>query len=107
MAATLLNVDALKITRSVVIGGKERRLNSMTVEQFINSDEFNAKFNAATQAKRIGLLVEHLLGFLEDTTESELLKLEVNQLMILQFVRGSEAPEDEGKSQEATKEPSK
>lgn len=88
----ILNLDELKITRTVTLKGKARTLRSMTVEQFIDAKDFNAKLEAADGMQQVSLLVDHILEFMDDTTRGELLKLELAQLrMLLAFVRGSDA----------------
>jgi hypothetical protein len=88
----LLNLDDLVITRKVVLKGKERALNSMTVEQFIASDNIEDRLKKAKGGAQIKLLVEQIAVFMEDTTEAELMKLQVPQLFaLLAFIRGTDA----------------
>lgn len=87
----ILNLDALKVTRLVVLDGRERTLRSMTVEQFIEADDFDARLANATGKEKLTLLIGKLLEFLDGTTHADLLKLDMTQLMaLLAFARGSD-----------------
>ncbi len=97
----MLNLDDFKVERTVVIAGKERTVRAMTVGEFLNADEFDAKFKAANPVEQIGLLVEQIVGFVSDTTQEELRKLEVGQLaVLLNYVRGMEVPDPAAKDAE-------
>lgn len=91
MSTSLLNLDALKITRTVVLGGRERLLRSMSVRQYVEADRFEEQFLAADTAGRAALLVDKVLEFLDGTTSDELLALDMAQLTaLLAFARGTD-----------------
>jgi hypothetical protein len=64
---TILNLDEFRVSRSVVIGGRERILKNMTVEQFLQAGDIERK----------------------DTPREEILGLDLGQLLVLlAFIRG-------------------
>lgn len=88
----ILNLDDLVIDREVIMAGKKRKLNSMTVEQFIKSEGLDKRIEGASQGEQINILVEQIVEFMENTTVEELRKLTVVQLFaLLAFIRGSDA----------------
>jgi hypothetical protein len=99
---SILNLDALKIVRTVTIAGRDRSLRSMSVAQFIEGDLFDQKLaQAQTPYARTDLLVDLALQFLDDTAREELLALDMAQLMaLIAFARGADlapqATEEEG-----------
>lgn len=89
---TVLNLDEFRVTRTVVINGKERVLKNMTVEQFMAADDIEKKLaSAETPKDQAKILVEVISEFLEDTPISDIMKLDMGQLLILlAFIRGSD-----------------
>ncbi|MFV3127118.1 hypothetical protein [Niveispirillum sp. KHB5.9] len=93
MSTTFLNLDDLKVNRSVVMYGRERILRSMTVQEFVESDGFKEQVEAASgdTVKQTRIVVGKLLGYMDDTTEDELLRLDMGQLMaLIAFSRGED-----------------
>lgn len=88
----ILNLDELKIERTIILGGKERKVRSMTVEEFINADEFEEKFKAADgNQDKIRMLVQKVCDFIDDTAVEELMVMELGQLLaLLAFIRGDD-----------------
>lgn len=100
----LLDLDALKVSRTVRLAGRDRVLRSMTVGEFIDSADLEAQTEGKAGAEQAKLLIAQILKFLEDTTEAELNGLELSQLMaLLAFIRGTDltdvAKATDGKSE--------
>ncbi|WP_042445190.1 hypothetical protein [Azospirillum sp. B510] len=87
---TLLNLDEFRVSRSVVIGGRERILKNMTVEQFLQAGDIERKLEeAGSERAQIPILIDLIAGHLEDTPREDILGLDLAQLMILlAFIRG-------------------
>ena len=94
--ADLLNLDALKATKSFTLNGTQRPLRSMTVGQFINSDEFDKQYAGASAAEQMKMLVDLIEGFVApETTREELHQLEISQLTaLLNYARGTDVSEN-------------
>ena len=63
----ILNLDDYRVTRSVIINGKERVVRNMTVEQFIAAADIEKRL-AATSSEReqIPILVEVVAQYVEE-----------------------------------------
>lgn len=87
---TILNLDEFRVSRSVVIGGRERILKNMTVEQFLQAGDVERKLEeAGSERAQIPILVDLIAGHLDDTPRDEILGLELGQLLVLlAFIRG-------------------
>lgn len=87
---TILNLDEFRVSRSVVIGGRERILKNMTVEQFLQAGDVERKLEeAGSERAQIPILVDLIAGHLDDTPREEILGLELGQLLaLLAFIRG-------------------
>lgn len=89
---TILNLDELRVSRNVVIGGRTRVLKNMTVEQFLQAGDVERKLEEAdSERARIPILVDLIAGHLDDTPREEILGLDLEQLLaLLAFIRGTE-----------------
>jgi hypothetical protein len=87
---TILNLDEFRVSRSVVIGGRERILKNMTVEQFLQAGDIERKLEeAGSERAQIPILVDVIAGHLDDTPREEILGLDLGQLLVLlAFIRG-------------------
>lgn len=94
---TILNLDEFRISRSVVIGGRERILKNMTVEQFLQAGDIERKLEeAGSERAQIPILVDVIAGHLEDTPREEILDLDLGQLLVLlAFIRGIDPAGDD------------
>lgn len=88
----ILNLDDYRVTRSVIINGKERVVRNMTVEQFIAAADIEKRL-AATSSEReqIPILVEVVAQYVEGVERGEVMNLDIAQLLVLlAFVRGAD-----------------
>ncbi|CAO3405264.1 hypothetical protein [Azospirillum palustre] len=92
---TILNLDEFRVSRSVVIGGRERILKNMTVEQFLQAGDIERKLEeAGSERAQIPILVDVIAGHLEGTPREEILGLDLGQLLVLlAFIRGIDPAE--------------
>lgn len=98
---TILNLDEFRVSRSVVIGGRERILKNMTVEQFLQAGDIERKLEeAGSERAQIPILVDVIAGHLDDTPREEILGLDLGQLLVLlAFIRGID-PAGDGQPEE-------
>ena len=102
MSRNVLNLDVLRINRTVILGGRERVLRSMSVDQFIQAEAVQAKIDAAEGNDRFVILMDVILEYIEDTTREELGRLDLGQLMaLLAFVRGSDLSDEAASDRDA------
>lgn len=103
-APAILNLDSFVTEKVIKLKGKERKVRSMTVGDFINSKPHEEKMAAAgNMAAQIDIMVDRILEFVSDTKKPELLALTQDQLFaIFTFIRGDDVAEATGA---ATKNP--
>lgn len=89
---TVLNLDEFRVTRTVIINGKERVLKNMTVEQFIAAEDIEKKLaEAGGERAQVPILIDMIVDYLEDTPRADITGLDMGQLLILlAFIRGSD-----------------
>lgn len=90
----ILNVDALKTEKKVVIKGKEFVVRSMTVAEFIEAAEAETK-SAADESRPVAQtikdLVDDVLKYVEGAERADLLTLDINQLAgLARFIKGAD-----------------
>lgn len=87
----VLNLDEMAITRTVILKGKERKLRSMTVGEFIDNADLDDTLKSKSAKEQIKVLIVEIVKYMEDTSEDELKGLELTQLTgLLSFIRGSD-----------------
>lgn len=88
-APNMLNLDDFVTEKFIMLYGKERRVKAMTVSQFISVSKLEETIEEEDSASQMKLLIDRILEFLDDTTEEDLQKMEIDQLMaLLAFIRG-------------------
>lgn len=93
----VLNLDELRTHKEFSLNGKTRRIRSLTVGEFIESGNVEAKVKDKTTREQISILIDFILKFVEDTTRDELHLLELHQLMaLIGFMRGADIAGEQG-----------
>lgn len=104
MSTNILNLDDLRVTKTIVLNKKERELRSMTVGEFIDASDFEEKVRQADGPEQVKLLIDRVVDFIADTEKDELMGLSLEQLFaLLAFIRGTDMEEEEASGDESPK----
>ena len=92
--ANILNLDAVKPERTIILRAVEWKVRSMTVRQFIEETDWEVKFKESSPVQQVQILVDQIAKQIPECPKEYLLDLDLEQLrMLMNFIRGDDLKE--------------